>query len=120
MTGRLKERLSGATREQHAIKIEAEREQAAHPVRAFWRGALRNGAGVAALLMGWSALTRAQALDSSKAGTIALVTSFGMAAVLMLVGLSAIMPTQTFTVLRFFGLGGVVDKVLKRRNGEES
>lgn len=116
----LKQRLSGATREQSAIKLEADREHAANPIKSFWRGLARNAGGVAALLMGWNALTRAQSLDGAKAGNIALATSFGVAAVLILVGLSALMPTQLFTVLRFFGLGGVVDKVLKRKNGANS
>ena len=32
-------------------------------------------------------------------------------------GAFALAPDLTMTVLRFFGLGGVVDKVLKRGNG---
>ena len=35
-----KERLGGATRAQHAIRVEREQEKAAHPVRSFWAGAI--------------------------------------------------------------------------------
>src|SRR3990167_846440 len=102
-----KERLGGATREQ---------QKAAHPVRSFWMGLGRKAAGVVLVLWGKSLLDRAAGLPDTS-GTVAIVAAYLMAALVLAFGAFALAPDLTMTVLRFFGLGGVVDKVLKRGNG---
>jgi len=111
-----KERLGGATRAQHAIRVEREQEKAAHPVRSFWAGAVRKAAGVALIWWGKGLLDRTFSLPEAT-GTVALVAAYLMAALVLAFGAFALAPDLTMTVLRFFGLGGVVDKVLKRGNG---
>ena len=103
-------RLSGATRQQHALRVERQAAATLNPTVALLFGVGRKAVGLAAFWWGQDevhAASKVQGLD--KYVTLAL------GVLVLLVGLVAIMPDVSMTVMRFLGLGGLVDKVLRRK-----
>ena len=103
-------RLSSATRQQQAVKLEKEERAAENPIKAFVVGAGRKLGGLVCVIWGREVL-----IGASVHAGVEKYVHLGLAVLLILLGLSALMPNVTFTLLRFLGLGGVVDKVLKRK-----
>lgn len=107
-------RLSKATREQAAVAAARKAEATAAPIKAFLAGAGRKIGGLA---VAWWGTTRLEA--ASKVTGADKYVSLALGALAIVIGLMAFMPDITMTVLRFFGLGGLVDKVFLKRKTEE-
>lgn len=103
-------RLSSATRQQQAIRLDREDKKTENPVVAMLAGAARKLLGIALLFVGHGILGRTEAMTG-----VPQLVYIGIALAVGCFGLFCLMPDVTMTFLRFFGLGGLVDKVLKRK-----
>ena len=103
-------RLSGVTRQQQAIRIERQEAKRENPVVALFLGAGRKLLGVVVVFVAHDRLLGATAMTG--------VPQYVFGAIALLIGAFGfflLMPDVTMTFLRFFGLGGLVDKLLKRK-----